>query len=116
MFTTQSIPVPHQPGFMIVPDRPTDEEMMAARFRPGGVVMRLHRSLDPAGEIPREAIIGAWRVNGRGRIVGDFQVNPDYDPVRWPDASVEDVVMEEGWPGLRRIMQWLAKMLDRMGF
>ena len=49
-------------------------------------------------------------------IVGDFIVNPDYDPVRWPDDSVEDVVVEEGWPGLRRITQWMGKMLDRMGF
>lgn len=100
---------------MIVPDRPNEQEMMAARFRPGGYVMRIHRSLDPAAEIPREAIIGAWRVDGRGRIVGDFIVNPDYDPVRWPDDSVEDVVAEEGWPGLRRILRWIGGLLDRIG-
>jgi hypothetical protein len=100
---------------LIVPDRPTDQEMYAARFRPGGHVVRIHRSLDPAGEVPREAVIGVWRVDGRGRIVGDFIVNPDYDPVRWPDDSVEDVVVEEGWPGLRRITQWIGKMLDRIG-
>lgn len=101
---------------MIVPDRPTEQEMMAALMRPDGYVMRIHRSLDPAGEIPREAIIGAWKVNGRGRIVGDFIVNPDYDPVRWPDPSVEeDAVIDDGWPGLRRIGQWISKMLDRAG-
>jgi hypothetical protein len=105
-----------EPPTVIIPDRPTDQEIAAARFRPNGHVVRIHRSLDPAGDIPREAVIGAWRVDGRGRIVGDFIVNPDYDPVRWPDDSVEDVVVEEGWPGLRRITQWIGKMLDRMGF
>ncbi|MDF3075178.1 MAG: hypothetical protein K0S54_2845 [Alphaproteobacteria bacterium] len=101
---------------MIVPDRPTEQEIMAAIQRPGSYVLRLHRSLDPAGEVPREAILGAWQVDGRGRIVGDFIVNPDYDPVRWPDDSVEDVVAEEGWPGLRRITRWFGGLLDRMGF
>jgi hypothetical protein len=101
---------------MIVPDRPSQQEMMDARFRPGGYVMRIHRSLDPGGDIPREAVLGAWQVDGRGRIVGDFIVNPDYDPVRWPDDSVEDVVVEESWPGLRRITRWFGGLLDRMGF
>jgi hypothetical protein len=44
--------------------------------------MRIHRGLDPAGEIPREAVIGAWRVDGRGRIVGDFIVQVEAG--RWP--------------------------------
>jgi hypothetical protein len=101
---------------MIVPDRPTEQEILAAINRPGGHVLRIHRSLDPQGEVPREAVIGAWRVDNRGRIFGDFIVNPDYDPVRWPDESVEDVVREESWPGLRRIVQWCGRMLDRMGF
>jgi len=100
---------------MIVPDRPTAEEIAAARFRPGAFLPRIHRSLDPAGEVPREAVIGVWQVDGRGRIVGDFIVNPDYDPVRWPDDSVEDVVAEEGWPGLRRIVRWIGGLLDRIG-
>lgn len=87
---------------------------MAALMRPGGYVMRIHRSLDPAGEIPRDAVIGAWQVDGRGRIVGEFIVNPEYDPVRWPDPRVEDVVEDDSWPGLRRIGRGISRLLDRL--
>ncbi|PCN46424.1 hypothetical protein Csp2054_17325 [Curtobacterium sp. 'Ferrero'] len=33
---------------------------------------------DPAGEVPPFAILGAWPMNARDEIVGDFVVNPDY--------------------------------------
>ena len=99
---------------MIVPDRPSAAEIETARWRPDGYVYRIVSSLDPQGEVPPDAVIGAWRVDGRGRIVGGFIVNPDYDPVRWPDASVEDVPADaSAFPGLQRILQWLGRLFDR---
>ncbi len=35
---------------------------------------------DPNGDVPPEAIIGAWQVNTRGKIYGDFRPNPNYRP------------------------------------
>ena len=97
---------------MIVPDRPTEAEIAAAVWRPDSYLPRIVRSLDPEGEVPREAVIGMWRVDGRGRIVGGFIVNPDYDPVRWPDDSVEDVVTDGAWPGLQRLLRWMARLFE----
>jgi len=97
---------------MIIPDRPTEAEMAAAVWRPNSYLPRIVASLDPGGEVPREAVIGLWRVNGSGRIVGEFIVNPDYDPVRWPDASVEEDYVEDSWPGLRRLLRWVGRLFE----
>ncbi len=97
---------------MIIPDRPTEAEMAAAVWRPNSYLPRIVASLDPGGEVPREAVIGLWRVNGSGRIVGEFIVNPDYDPVRWPDASVEEDYVEDSWPGLRRLLRWIGRLFE----
>lgn len=100
---------------MIVPDRPLPEEIEAARWRPDGYVVRIVRSLDPAGEVPPDAVIGAWPVDGRGRIAGPFIVNPDYDPVRWPDASVDaDAIEETAFPGARALAGLLGRLMRRM--
>lgn len=47
---------------------------------PNGSVSRIARGFDPDGAIPIEAIEGAWRVDGEGRIAGKFLKNPRYDP------------------------------------
>jgi hypothetical protein len=35
---------------------------------------------DPDGEVPPHGVVGAWWVNGQGRIGGEFQHNPNYRP------------------------------------
>ena len=54
---------------------------------PGGWVYHIAGQFDPADAVPREAIVGAWKVDPQGRIVGDFIENKNYDPVRWPPGA-----------------------------
>ena len=53
-----------------------------ARVNPGGWVYEIDGDMvdDPNGDVPPEAIIGAWQVNARGKIFGDFRPNPNYRP------------------------------------
>jgi hypothetical protein len=53
-----------------------------ARANPGGWVYEIDGDMvdDPNGDVPPEAIIGAWQVNARGKIYGDFRPNPNYRP------------------------------------
>jgi hypothetical protein len=53
-----------------------------ASANPGGWVYEIDGEMvdDPNGDVPPEAIIGAWQVNARGKIYGDFRPNPNYRP------------------------------------
>ncbi|WP_073494937.1 hypothetical protein [Actinacidiphila paucisporea] len=53
-----------------------------AKANPGGWVYEIDGDMvdDPNGDVPSEAIIGAWQVNARGKISGAFQPNPNYRP------------------------------------
>jgi hypothetical protein len=63
---------------------PLPGEISAARSNPNEWVYRIAGDFGPNESIPPEAIVGAWKVDARGRIVGEFVVNKNYDPVRWP--------------------------------
>jgi hypothetical protein len=39
---------------------------------------------DPNRRVPPEGIVGAWKIDAEGKIVGDFIPNPKYDGVKWP--------------------------------
>jgi hypothetical protein len=58
----------------------TEEIREAARKRPGGWVYAIDPEHDQSGSVPRQGIIGAWRVDGLGRLTGEFRHNPDYVP------------------------------------
>jgi hypothetical protein len=58
----------------------TEEIREAARKRPGGWVYAIDPEHDNTGTVPRRGIIGAWRVDGLGRLTGEFRHNPDYVP------------------------------------
>jgi hypothetical protein len=58
----------------------TEEVREAARRRPGGWVYAIDPEFDGSGSVPRRGIIGAWRVDGLGRLTGEFKHNPDYVP------------------------------------
>ncbi|MFC7828535.1 type VII secretion system-associated protein [Streptomyces sp. NPDC057375] len=51
----------------------------AAR-RPGDWVYAIDPYFDPAGRVPGYGVIGAWKVDNRGRIEGAFVSNPKYRP------------------------------------
>jgi hypothetical protein len=58
----------------------TEEIREAARKRPGGWVYAIDPEHEGTGAVPRQGIIGAWRVDGLGRLTGEFRHNPDYVP------------------------------------
>ncbi len=58
----------------------TEEIREAARKRPGGWVYAIDLEHEGSGTVPRRGIIGAWRVDGLGRLTGEFRHNPDYVP------------------------------------
>lgn len=64
--------------------KPFPEEEVEARRHPNGRVYRIAGDFGPDDGIPPEAIVGAWRVDDLGVIVGEFIRNPNYDPEQWP--------------------------------
>lgn len=68
---------------------PYPEEIAEAHETPGGWVYRIAGHFRQTDAIPPEAIVGAWKVDDDGNIVGEFVQNQKYDPVRWPRDSGE---------------------------
>lgn len=64
---------PHVPPI----SEPMREE---ARRNPGGWIYAVDPAFDPGGEVPPYGIVGAWRVDDRGEITGEFKPNPNYRP------------------------------------
>jgi len=69
--------------------KPFLAEVQEAKRNPSGWVYRVARRFGPSDRIPKEAIIGAWKVNAQGQIVGEFMKNENYDANRWPPQEVE---------------------------
>jgi hypothetical protein len=63
---------------------PFAEEVELARSNAGGWVYRVAGSFAPSDPVPPEAIVGAWKVDGQGDIIGHFIANERYDATRWP--------------------------------
>ena len=64
--------------------KPHPGEIEEAKRTPSGWVYRIAGRFSPHERVPPEAIIGAWRVDANGEIVGSFIENKNYDPMRWP--------------------------------
>jgi hypothetical protein len=64
--------------------KPFLAEVEEAGRNPNGWVYRIGGRFGPNDQIPKEAIIGAWKVNAQGKIVGNFVKNQHYDAKRWP--------------------------------
>lgn len=58
-------------------------EIEEAKRTPGGWVYRIAGPFGPKDRVPPEAIVGAWKVDADGKIVGGFVRNKNYDPNRW---------------------------------
>lgn len=62
--------------------KPYPGEISEARSTPNGWVYRIAGNFLPHEDVPPEAIVGAWKVNERGEITGEFEVNPNFDSSR----------------------------------
>lgn len=63
---------------------PLPGEVAEARLNPGGWVYRVAGIFRSSESVPPEAVVGAWKVDDGGSIVGDFIANAKYDALRWP--------------------------------
>jgi hypothetical protein len=64
--------------------KPLPGEIEEAKRFPNGWVYRIAGGFGAKDRVPPEAVVGAWRVDAQGKIVGDFIPNPRYDPTKWP--------------------------------
>jgi hypothetical protein len=64
--------------------KPHPGELLEAMRTPGGWVYRIAGEFSPDERVPPEAIVGAWKVDETGSIVGEFIRNEKYDPTKWP--------------------------------
>lgn len=62
---------------------PLPGEVAEARSNPGGWVYRIAGMFRSSEAVPPEAVVGAWKVDDRGSIVGDFIANAKYDASKW---------------------------------
>lgn len=61
-------------------EKPTEEAVKEARLHPNGWVYVIEGGYKSDERVPPEAIVGAWKVDEYGHIVGDFVPNPNYSP------------------------------------
>jgi hypothetical protein len=67
--------------------KPLPGEVEEAKRHPNGWVYRIVNRFGPNDFVPPEAIVGAWKVDAKGEIVGGFIQNEKYDPKLWPPIS-----------------------------
>src|SRR5260370_39954132 len=60
--------------------QPTQAMREEATRHPNGYIYEIADGYDPNGAVPREAIIGAWKIDAEANIVGDFIPNPTFKP------------------------------------
>lgn len=57
---------------------PPPEAIAEALHHPNGWVYEIDETFKGEEDIPPQAIIGAWKVNEKGVIIGNFIPNPNY--------------------------------------
>lgn len=60
--------------------QPMPGEVEEAKKHPNGWVYRIEGSFRPEEAVPPTAIVGAWKVDSDGKIVGEFMPNPNHQP------------------------------------
>jgi hypothetical protein len=63
----------------LTPDKAAIEE---AKKRPNGCVYKIEGEFPPDATVPPDAIVGFWKVDASGKIVGEFVPNPAHRPKR----------------------------------
>jgi hypothetical protein len=57
-----------------------EQAIREALDHPNGWVYQIDGLYGPEDAVPPEAIVGAWKVDADGKIVGAFVPNPSYRP------------------------------------
>lgn len=60
--------------------KPEEAIIQEAKRNPNGWVYQIETHYASRAFVPPEAIVGAWKVDANGNIVGDFIPNPNYKP------------------------------------
>lgn len=89
----------------------------AARRRPGTWLYVIDPAFDADGEVPPHGVVGAWWVDRRGRIAGEFRHNPDYRPSPRalelePPADPLDDLLQRAATGHASEADLVAALLD----
>lgn len=58
----------------------TDAVRAEAAEHPNSWVYVIDPYFNPSGEVPPYGVVGAWKVDSRGQLTGEFQQNPNYRP------------------------------------
>ena len=66
----------------------TTEVIEQAKLTPNGFVYKIAGEWGDDVEIPGDAMVGAWKVNERGNIVGNFIPNQHFDLEKWKDRKI----------------------------
>lgn len=61
-----------------IPRFPPEEIIRQARLQPNSWVYQIDGNYGASDDVPPEAVMGAWQVDGDGNIVGEFLPNPNY--------------------------------------
>ncbi len=70
---------PRRRGPVIKPPiRPRPEAVEQAKRHQNGWVDQIEGKFGPDDAVPPQAIAGAWKVDGRGQIVGQYVPNPNF--------------------------------------
>lgn len=78
---------------------PSERARATARANRGTWIYELDPTVtDPEGEVPPHLIVGAWRSDVRGEIVGDFRPNPEYRPAGAIPDDASEILDEDAGP------------------
>jgi hypothetical protein len=64
---------------------PSRGAIAEAKKNPGGWVYEIRGAYGPQDDVPPHAVVGAWKVNDRGEIIGEFIPNPNFQEIQDPD-------------------------------
>jgi hypothetical protein len=95
---------------------PADLAAEAARH-PNGWVYEIDANFvsDPNGYVPPEAIRSAWKVDGRGKLTGEYKENAGYGPPQDDFAKLTEPNHWLGWLGddpPRAVRESVAEIID----
>lgn len=57
---------------------PPPDVLARARQNPGARIYKLKDRYGTLADAPIHAVLGWWDVDGKGEVLGEFVVNPDY--------------------------------------
>jgi hypothetical protein len=58
--------------------QPPPSAQAEAKRHPNGFVYQIDGNFGPDDAVPPDRIVGAWKVDANGKIVGEFLPNPNY--------------------------------------